>query len=325
MTLDTPRQIRLVPARYDELNRYTQIIVDEALRRDIDVEVRDPARGELALTCDGHTVTTLESLSELTSAVAFRRCDDKRYTRLVLERAGIAVPRGRSATFDQRDELFLHECDELVVKPARGEQGWGVSVGIRDAAQLQRAISSAAAVFPDVLLEERCAGDDLRVVVIGDEVVAAAVRRPPAVVGTGLHTVAELIELGSRQRADAIGGSARVPIDPMTLDAVRAGGYDLDDVVPRDAELTIRFNANVHSGGTIHDVTDELHPALADVAIRAARAIDIPVVGLDLLVESVTGPEYVMIEANEQPGLANHEPRPTAQRFVDLLFPQTAR
>jgi hypothetical protein len=29
----------------------------------------------------------------------------------------------------------------------------------------------------------------------------------------------------------------------------------------------------------------------------------------------------VFIEANERPGLANHEPQPTAQRFIDLLFP----
>jgi GNAT-family acetyltransferase (TIGR03103 family) len=323
MTLDASHDIDLVPSGYGRLNRYTRIIVDEALRRDITVEIRDAARGELVMTCAGRTVTTLESLSELTSAVAFRRCDDKRHTRAILECAGIAVPRGRSATFDQRDEGFLHERGELVVKPARGEQGWGITVGIRDVGHLQRAIASAAAVCPDVLLEERCGGDDLRVIVIGDEVVAAAVRRPPMVLGTGDHTVEELIELESERRSLATGGSARVPIDPMTLDAVRAGGYDLDDVLPRDVELMIRFNANVHSGGTIHDVTDELHPTLCEVAIRAAHAIEIPVVGLDLLVGSVTRPEYVMIEANEQPGLANHEPRPTAARFIDLLFPET--
>jgi GNAT-family acetyltransferase (TIGR03103 family) len=323
MTLDSAHDVRLVPTHYEDLSRYVRIIVDEALRRDIAVEIRDPKLGELVLSYDGRSVTTLESLSELTSAVAFRRCDDKRYTRAVFEQAGIVVPHGRSATFDLRDESFLHECGELVVKPARGEQGWGISVGIRDVGHLRRAITSAVAVCRDVLLEERCAGDDLRVIVIADEIVAAAVRRPPAVVGTGDHSVAELIELESERRAVATGGSGRVPIDPMTLDAVRAGGYDLDDVLPRDVELTIRFNANVHSGGTIHDVTDRLHPALAEVAIRAARAIDIPVVGLDLLVDSVTSPDYVMIEANEQPGLANHEPRPTAARFIDLLFPET--
>ena len=76
--------------------------------------------------------------------------------------------------------------------------------------------------------------------------------------------------------------------------------------------------------GKIHDVTPELHPALREAAETAARALRIPVVGLDFLVPSPSEPHYVIIEANERPGLANHEPQPTAQRFVDLLFPATA-
>ncbi len=58
--------------------------------------------------------------------------------------------------------------------------------------------------------------------------------------------------------------------------------------------------------------------------MAAAQALEIPVVGLDLAVPDVEGPEYAIIEANERPGLANHEPQPTAERFIDLLFPQTA-
>ena len=69
----------------------------------------------------------------------------------------------------------------------------------------------------------------------------------------------------------------------------------------------------------------ELHPALADAAVVASRAIDIPVTGIDLLVPDVGGSDYVMIEANERPGLANHEPQPTAEAFVDLLFPTLRR
>ena len=87
----------------------------------------------------------------------------------------------------------------------------------------------------------------------------------------------------------------------------------------------MRRTANVHTGGTITDVTDDLHPALAAAAIAAARAIGIPVVGMDLMVSSVDGPDHVFIEANEQPGLANHEPRPTVERFIDLLLPETLR
>jgi D-alanine-D-alanine ligase-like ATP-grasp enzyme len=83
----------------------------------------------------------------------------------------------------------------------------------------------------------------------------------------------------------------------------------------------VRRTANVHTGGTIDDVTDDLHPELAAVAVRAASALDIPVVGIDMIAPSPSSTEYVIIEANEQPGLANHEPRPTVERFVDLLFP----
>jgi D-alanine-D-alanine ligase-like ATP-grasp enzyme len=97
----------------------------------------------------------------------------------------------------------------------------------------------------------------------------------------------------------------------------------MDDILPQGQVLPVRKTANLHTGGTIHDVTDRLHRTLVDAAIAGAKALDIPVVGFDFLVPSVAKPEYVIIEANERPGLANHEPQPTAERFVDLLFPNT--
>jgi D-alanine-D-alanine ligase-like ATP-grasp enzyme len=174
------------------------------------------------------------------------------------------------------------------------------------------------------VLEQFCEGVDLRIVVIGYKVVAASIRKPAQVTGDGRHTVLELIEQHSRRRMAATGGESRVPMDSETERCVRAGGYEMTDVLPPGVVLQVRKAANVHTGGTIHDVTAQLHPALADAAERAARAIDIPVTGLDFLVPRVNGPEYVILEANERPGLANHEPQPTAERFVDLLFPQTA-
>jgi hypothetical protein len=97
----------------------------------------------------------------------------------------------------------------------------------------------------------------------------------------------------------------------------------MDDVLDEGATLVVRRTANLHTGGTIHDVTSGLHPVLAEACRAAAAALEIPVVGLDLLVPDPTGPDHVFIEANERPGLANHEPQPTAERFVDLLFPGT--
>jgi GNAT-family acetyltransferase (TIGR03103 family) len=308
---------------YDELNRYTRIIVDEALRRGVDVEVVDASSGHLRLTFAGRTVTTRESLSELTSAQAFERCNDKLATREVLAAAGVPIPEGRAATFDADDEAFLAECGSLVVKPAVGEGGAAVSVGVGTPEELAEALEVARAVCPSVVLEATSPGDDLRVVVIADEVVAAAVRRPPTVVGDGRSTVASLISALAERRAAETAGAARIPLDATTEGVVAAAGHSLDEVLAEGEELRVRRTANVHTGGTIEDVTDELHPALAAIALDVARALEIPVVGVDLMVPDVAGPTGVVIEANEQPGLANHEPRPTAEKFLDLLFPET--
>jgi GNAT-family acetyltransferase (TIGR03103 family) len=316
------------PAKSEEelsqLNPYARIIADEAILRGIAVQVLDAKGGYLKLTHGGTSVVTRESLSELTNAVAMSRCDDKRVARRVVAEAGIRVPEGRTATFTDEDHDFLEKVGSVVVKPARGEQGAGITVGVTRPEDLDRAIALAVQHSPDVLLEERCDGEDLRIVVINGKVIAAALRRPPEVVGSGDHTIRHLVEAQSRRRAAATHGESTIPVDEITTDTVREEGWDLDDVLPLNEHLTVRRTANLHTGGTIRDVTDDLNPKLARVAIDAADAIGIPVTGIDLIVPSVDGEEYVFIEANERPGLANHEPRPTAQAFVDLLFPRTA-
>jgi len=153
--------------------------------------------------------------------------------------------------------------------------------------------------------------------------VAAAVRKPATVMGDGKHSIRELIETQSRRRAAATDGESRIPLDAETDRAVRASGRTFDDVLPEGECLAVRKTANLHTGGTIHDVTDDLHPTLVEAAIAGAKVLDIPLVGFDFLVPDVAGPDYVIIEANERPGLANHEPQPTAERFVDFLFPHS--
>jgi GNAT-family acetyltransferase (TIGR03103 family) len=251
------------------------------------------------------------------------RCDDKAITQRLMRRAGIRVP--DQIRFDALDqaEAFLSKHGRVVVKPARGEQGAGISVDIRDADELERAIKAARRICETVILEEFCTGDDLRIIVIDFEVVAAAIRKPAQIIGTGQHKVGELIQTQSRRRRAATGGESSIPMDEETERCIRQGGYGLDDILPDGEVLVVRKTANLHTGGTIHDCTADLHPDLAEAARAAARALDIPVTGLDFLVPDVKGPDYVMIEANERPGLANHEPQPTAERFVDLLFPQT--
>jgi GNAT-family acetyltransferase (TIGR03103 family) len=311
------------PETVDDLNPYARIIADEAMRRGIWVEVLDAEAGEMRLSHGGRSVITREALSEYTSAVAMARCDDKRLTRRLVAEAGIAVPKGRLATFDEGDYAFLDDVGDVVVKPTRGEQGKGITVGVDNPDDLDAALARAREQHPDVLIEQRAPGDDLRLVVIDHKVVAAALRRPAEIVGTGHHTVRELIDAQSRRRSAATGGESRIPVDDVTEATVKEAGWSFDDVLPEGRRLRVRRTANLHQGGTIHDVTAEVNPELCSVAVTAAEAIGIPVTGIDLLVPDVTGTEYVFIEANERPGLANHEPQPTAAAFVDFLFPQS--
>jgi GNAT-family acetyltransferase (TIGR03103 family) len=312
------------PADDHGLNPYARLITDEARRRGIMVDVLDAEGGFFRLTHGGRTVRCRESLSELTSAVAMSICDDKAVTRRTVERAGVAVPEQIEAEAGPAElEAFLRRHGKVVVKPAKGEQGKGVAVGLATMDAVAAAIETARTVSDRVIVEQHVAGEDLRLVVIDYKLVAAAIRRPPRVVGDGRSTIRALIDRQSRRRAAATGGESRIPVDGETTRCLAEQDLDLDQVLPEGAEITVRKAANLHAGGTIHDVTCEVHPRLADAAIRAARAIEIPVVGIDFVVAAPSRPDYAFIEANERPGLANHEPQPTAERFVDLLFPQS--
>jgi len=305
------------------LNPYARIIVNEARRRGIGVEVVDAEGGLFRLTSGGRSILCRESLSELTSSVAMSICDDKAVTRRAVQRAGIKVPEQIEAASREDVARFIERHGSVVVKPARGEQGRGVAVGIEDVDQAMDAVERARAHCDRVLVERCAQGEDLRLVVIGYKVVAAAVRRPARVVGDGHTPIRELIERQSRRRASATGGESRIPLDAETKRCLHRAGYELTDVPPAGTEIAVRKTANLHTGGTIHDVTDEVHPRLVEAAVKSARAIGVPVTGIDLIVKSPSEPEYVFIEANERPGLANHEPQPTAERFIDLLFPQS--
>jgi GNAT-family acetyltransferase (TIGR03103 family) len=303
------------------MNPYARIIINEARRRGIGVDIVDAEGGVFQLSFGGRSVRCRESLSELTSAVALSICDDKAMTRRIVQAAGVTVPEEVEASDRDAVRAMLVKHGSLVVKPARGEQGRGVAVDLDTIESIEEAIRVAAGISDKVLVESFHKGDDLRLIVIGFELVAAATRRPAEVVGNGRDTVRQLIERQSRRRAAATGGESKIPLDAETERCVAKAGYGMDDVPPEGASFPVRKAANLHTGGTIHDVTERLHPELAEAAIRVARAIDIPVVGVDFIVRDPAEPDYVFIEANERAGLANHEPQPTAERFIDLLFP----
>jgi len=89
-------------------------------------------------------------------------------------------------------------------------------------------------------------------------VVAAAVRRPAAIMGTGRHRVREFIEKYNRRR-EAI------------LRCLKTLEYDWEAVPEKDACLVVRKTANLHTGGTIHDVTEVLSDTLKQAAVNVSR------------------------------------------------------
>ena len=314
-------QLYVGPDVDENLNIYAQIIVDEARRRGIGVNVVDAEQGYFELTLGGRQVTCRESLSELTSAVAMSRCDDKEVTRRVLQKVGLCVPAQIMASDLDEVSNFLTQHRSVVVKPAKGEQGKGIKVGLTELSEVVTAVEAAGTFSDKVLIEEMVRGDDLRIIVIDNQVVAAAIRKPAHIRGDGKRTISELIEYYSRRRSAATQGESAIPIDDETERCIVSAGYDFNEILPEGVKLNVRRTANLHTGGTIHDVTQRLHPRLEQAALKAANALSIPVVGLDFIVPDVEGDDYVIIEANERPGLANHEPQPTAEKFIDLLFP----
>ena len=278
----------------------------------------------------GAPVATRESLSELTTAVAMSRCDDKAVTRRVVAERGLpGAGAAATATFDDDD---------------RGVPGraWARSSSSRPGASRARASPSAsptpdeldrargrgrAAICPDVLLESACDGrgpahrrDRRR----GRGRRASAGRRGHR--RRRAHHPRADRGAEPPPRSAATGGESTIPLDDETTRDVVAGRRlrPRRRARRRASELAVRKTANLHTGGTIHDVTDDAAPRRwSRPRWRRPTPSSIPVTGLDLIVPAVDGPEYVFIEANERPGLANHEPQPTAERFVDLLFPAT--
>jgi GNAT-family acetyltransferase (TIGR03103 family) len=311
------------PQPEDKINVYARIIVDEARRRGILVDIIDSANGYFNLAFGGRSVTCRESLSELTSAIAMSRCQDKSTTLKILKEASLSVPEQINAADQQKVIHFLNRHKRVVVKPNVGEQGQHVQVDLSTIPEVIEAVKRIPGSPQKVLVEQLVSGFDLRIIVIDYEVIAAAVRMPPSVSGDGRHTIRQLIEKQSRRRASATDGESQIPIDDETLRCIRLSGYQIESVLPTETTIQVRKTANLHTGGIIQDVTHRLHPTLSKAAVTGALALNIPVVGFDFMVSEVDGSDYFIIEANERPGLANHEPQPTAERFVDLLFPQT--
>jgi cyanophycin synthetase len=229
-----------------------------------------------------------------TSAIAESIAQDKELTKKLLAAAGVPVPRGGIATTPEAAwELAQKIGLPVVTKPKDGNQGKGVTVNIDGRESLLRAFAIASEYGEEVIVERYLAGDDFRLLVVGNKLVAAARRDPPQVVGDGEHTVRELVDLinsDPRRGSGHATSLTRIRFDDIALARLAEQGYQADSVPARGQRVMLRNNANLSTGGTATDVTDDVHPAVAACAVEAARMVGLDICGVDMVCDSVLNP-----------------------------------
>ena len=312
----------------------TAAIVEEARRRDIPVR-RLNSRSLVQLGLGANLRRIQATLSDYTSAIAVEIAQDKDETKRVLQSIGLPVPTGDVARdVDEAIAIAEELAFPVVLKPLDASHGRGISGRLDDVAAVREAWPAAAEVSRRVVVERFAAGRDHRVLVVDGKVVACAERVPAHVVGDGRHTIRELIEVANRDPRRGVGHSkilTRIPTDERTAEHLEGQGRTLDDVAPAGEPVFLRATANLSTGGTSIDRTDEMHPDNVTACEMAANIVGLDIAGIDVITPDISVPfrenGAVIIEVNAAPGIRMHT-HPTEGRarevgaaVIDMLYP----
>lgn len=269
-----------------------------------------------------------------TSAVAESIAQDKELTKRLLQAAGVPVPLGRPVTdVDDAWAAAIEVGMPVVLKPRDGNQGKGVTVNVTNRKQLEAAYQAAAAIG-DVLVERFLPGRDYRLLVVGNRLIAASRRDPPQVIGDGQHTVQQLVDIvnADPRRGDGHATSlTKIRFDDIARATLATQGLQPDSVPPKGRRVVLRSNANLSTGGTATDVTDDVHPDVAARAIAAAQMIGLDICGVDVVCETLLRPledqAGGVVEVNAAPGLRMHlspsfgHARDVGKAVIDDMYP----
>jgi cyanophycin synthetase len=249
-----------------------------------------------------------------TGAIAETIAQDKELTKRLLDAAGVPVPQGRPVSDAEDAWAAMQEIGSaVVVKPQDGNQGKGVTVNIETRDHLMIAYKAAREISEEVLVERFVPGHDFRLLVVGDKLVAAARREPPHVLGDGMHTVRQLVAQVNNdpRRGDGHATSlTKIRFDEIALARLAVQGFNADSIPVTGTRVILRNNANLSTGGTATDVTDEVHPEVAARAVAAAQMIGLDIAGVDIVCETMQKPLEdqggAVVEVNAAPGLRMH-------------------
>ncbi|MBF1165704.1 MAG: cyanophycin synthetase [Dechloromonas agitata] len=272
--------------------------------------------------------------TSFTSAIAEAIAQDKELTKNLLHASGVAVPYGRPVEDEDDAWAAAQEVGlPVVVKPQDGNQGKGISVNLTSEEQVRKAYRVAIEFRDDIMVEKYLPGHDWRLLVIGDKLIAAARRDPPLVIGDGTHTVRELVDIvnSDPRRSDGHATSlTKIRFDEIALARLAEQGYTADSVPPRGVRVILRNNANLSTGGTATDVTDDVHPDLAAAAVAAAQTVGLDIAGIDVVCDTILKPLEDqgggIVEVNAAPGLRMHldpsfgKGRDVGKAIIDMMY-----
>jgi len=252
-----------------------------------------------------------------------------------LHAAGVPVPLGRPVTSAEDAWAAAQEIGlPVVVKPRDGNQGKGISVNIATQEGVMTAYNTAKSFRDDVLVERYLPGSDFRLLVVGNKLVAAARRDPPLVIGNGKNTVRELVELVNADPRRGEGHATsltKIRLDDIAKNRLKEQGLDENSKPAKGTRVILRNNANLSTGGTATDVTDDVHQEVAARAIAAAQMVGLDICGVDVVCESVLLPMEEqsggVVEVNAAPGLRMHlspsfgKGRDVGEAVIATMFP----
>jgi cyanophycin synthetase len=315
----------------------TAAIVAEARRRGIPA-LRLDAASLVQFGYGSRQRRIRASVTEATSLIAAELAGNKQAAKTLLADAGLPVPRG--ALVRSVDEAMIAAKRigwPVVVKPVDGNQGRGVTTDIVDENLLRTAFERGAAISRRVIVEEQLRGADYRVLVVAGEVVAVAERVPASVVGDGRHSVEALIDAVNADPRRGAGHETvltRIKLDAALEAFLAQHGRSLASIPCAGERVQLRGTANLSTGGTAIDRTDDIHPDNAAIAVQAAAVVGLDVAGIDMvapdIARSISETGGGIVEVNAAPGLRMHiapsegTARDVARPIVAALFPRAS-
>ncbi|HEV8287096.1 MAG TPA: cyanophycin synthetase [Chitinophagaceae bacterium] len=313
----------------------TGCIVDEAAKRGIPY-IRLNKQSLVQLGYGVHQKRIRATIASTTSTIAVDIAGNKEETKMLLDAAQIPVPRGTVI----RTEEELQDAIErfgypLVIKPIDGNHGKGNTTNITNYEQAIKAFQAAKEYNRSIIVEKFITGYDFRALVINYKFTCAALRTPASVTGDGEHTIQWLIDETNKDPRRGYGHEkvlTQITIDQFTQKMLDDHGYNLETIPAKDELVILKPTANISTGGTSTDVTDEVHPANIFMFERIARIIGLDICGIDVMATDLQTPVSenggAILEVNAAPGFRMHLepaiglPRNVAEPVIEMLFPK---